>query len=95
MTFRFRHFYIPDRMAEGLKAYIEIGRPTGGFLRAVLTNDLAEACVRADDENLANIPAYIAYLWNEAPAVCWGSKEKVDAWLKKFQMEREALKEEA
>ena len=94
MSFQFRHFYIPDRMLPAIKAYVETGCPVGDFLHAVLTNDLADACGRADDENMANIPAYIAYLWNEVPSVCWGSKEKVDAWLKKFQMAREALKEE-
>lgn len=29
-----------DVLRESLRAYIEKGRPTGGFLRAVLANDL-------------------------------------------------------
>jgi len=79
--YRFREFYIPDRMMPGLRAYVDARVPTGDFLRACLENNLRNACGQADDENLANIPAYAAWLYNEAPGRCWGSKEKVDAWL--------------
>jgi len=78
--YHFRRFYIPERMMPGLKMWIEHGKSPGGFLRAVLENDLIEALRRADDENLANLPAFVAYLYNEAPALCWGSAEKVKAW---------------
>lgn len=65
-----------------LKRWIEFGRLPGHFLQAVLKNDLKEACMRADDENIANLPAYAAYLYVEAPAGCHGSPEQVKAWLK-------------
>ena len=80
MTYHFRQFHIPDRMMGGLQRWIELGVPPGNFLSAVLTNDLAKACGRADDENIENLPAYIVYLYNEAPSQCWGSVEKVQAW---------------
>ena len=79
--YKFRQFYIPERMMGGLLRYINNRIPPGDFLSAVLCNDLREACGMADDENLENIPAYIGYLYNEAPAPCWGSREKVQAWL--------------
>ena len=79
--YRFREFYIPARMMEGLKRYIENKVPPGDFLSAVICNDLKEAIGRADDENLRNLPAYVAYLYNEAPSSCWGSKKKMDKWL--------------
>ena len=80
--YQFRGFYIPAYMGEGLMRYIEHGIEPGSFLMAVLNNDLAEAIGRADERNMANLPAYVSYLWNEAPSTCWGSSEKVTAWIK-------------
>jgi hypothetical protein len=80
MSYTFRDFTIPDRMMGGIRRWIEHRVPPGDFLMAVLRNDLQEACGRADDENLRNIPAYVAYLYNEAPRECWGSPEKVAIW---------------
>ena len=81
MSYQFRQFSIPDRMMPHLLRYIERHEPVGDFLTAVLENNLREACARADDENQANLPAYLGYLHNEAPGKCWGSPEKVRAWL--------------
>ena len=72
---------IPDRMIGGLIRYINEGVVPGGFLLAVLDNDLREACGRADSENLSLLPAYVAFLYNEAPAGCSGSPGKVAAWV--------------
>jgi len=79
----FRGFHIPPHMMDSLKAYIEDRRPVGDFLTAVITNDLQGAIDRADDINLANLPAYVGYLYNEAPGGCWGSKESMEEWLRK------------
>lgn len=75
---------IPARMAPALDAWITRGELPGEFLQAVLRNDLREAVGRADEENLANLPAYIGYLYNESPGPCWGSPEKVAAWAARF-----------
>jgi hypothetical protein len=82
MSYTFRHWHIPDYMMDGIQLYLEHGIHPGHFLRAVITNDLAEACGRADDENIENLPAYVAYFWNEAPSACWGSVEKMKKWCK-------------
>lgn len=74
-------FYIPQRMFRGLRLYIEKRVPIGDFLRAVLSNDLTGAVLCADDVNIRNLPAYVYYLYNEAPAGCWGSVAKVEKWL--------------
>jgi hypothetical protein len=74
-------FYIPERMMGGLLRYINNGVPTGNFLYSVLCNDLQHAVGYADEENLRNLPAYVMYLYNEAPSTCWGSPEKVAAYL--------------
>lgn len=54
---------------------------TGGFLRAVLANDLFEAFGRADDNNIRDMHEIVRFVYNKLPSVCWGSYEKVDAWL--------------
>jgi len=89
MSYRFREFVIPDYMMEGLELYIEHGVVPGDFLTAVIKNDLAEAVGRADDHNMRNLPAYVGYLYNEAPATCWGSAEKMKVWVADFAKVRE------
>ena len=81
-TYKFRGFEIPEYMMGGIERYIEHGIEPGDFLTAVICNDLAEAVGRADDTNIRNIPAYLGYLYNEAPSPCWGSPAKFKAWMK-------------
>jgi hypothetical protein len=77
-------YHIPERMSFGIKRYIEHGELPGDFLVAVLENNLSEAFGRADQENYRNMAAYVSYFYNEAPSPCWGSKEKVAAWVEGF-----------
>ena len=82
---------IPDSTMDSLKRYIEDGVPTGDFLRAVLSNDLFEACGRADDFNAAALWHIVAWIYNEAPRQCHGSPEAVDSWLERKQAESSTL----
>lgn len=82
VAYRFQQFYIPERMMPGIRRYINEHIEPGRFLCMVICNNLKEACGQADDENLCNLPAYVGYFYNEAPALCWGSKKKMEAWLK-------------
>ena len=79
--YKFQEFYIPERMMVSIKRYIEDKCPPGGFLTAVIENNLSDAVGRADGENLRNLPAFVAYFYNKAPADCWGSPEKMNRWL--------------
>lgn len=72
---------IPERMLSAIHAYIDGGVIPGGFLRAVICNNMREACCLADEENLQNLPAYVKYFYNNAPGICWGSKERMRAWV--------------
>lgn len=76
-----RGFLIPFEMREALVAYVEERRPVGGFLTAVIENDLREAVGRADGFNLDQLPAFVNFFYNHAPSTCWGSRAKMDAWL--------------
>jgi len=80
-SYRFRDWYVPERMMSGLHRYLVHRIPPGDFLTAVIQNDFEEACGRADDENLANLPAYAAFFYNEAPIGSRGSKQIMVNWL--------------
>lgn len=72
---------LPEHLRGGMKRYIEQYCPTGGFLEAVLENNLVEAFGRADEVNRERMFDIVNFLYNEAPADCWGSPAKVEAWL--------------
>lgn len=80
--YRFRRWYIPGRMMPAIRSYVHDRIRPGRFLTAVTCNNLIDAVGMADDENMDNLPAYVSYFYNEAPAPCWGSKEKMEEWLK-------------
>lgn len=79
--YRFYGQAIPDYMYNGLVGYLVDHCPTGGFLAAVLSNDLKDACDRADDTNIHLLPVYMGFLHNYAPWGSYGSPEAVKAWL--------------
>lgn len=84
----FRGIALPEHLRESLDAYIETGRPTGGFLEACICNELTLAIARADDDSLQAIPAVIGYLYNHAPTGSWGNRECMKAWLEAKRTER-------
>ena len=71
-----------EYIKESLTRYVENKIPPGGFLCAVLENDLKEACARADDVNRYRLFEIVAYCYNHIPSACWGSREAVINWLK-------------
>lgn len=73
---------IEERFKKSIDLYVSDKVPTGGFLRAVLENDLAGSIGRADIEAMDNIRHIVCYCWNEIPSECWGNKTKVTNWLK-------------
>lgn len=70
-------------MQASLMAYRDERLKPGGFLTAILENDLQAACDKADRLNRHNIFELVWWAWNELPANCWGSRDKVRAWLGK------------
>jgi len=73
---------LPQDTKEAIDRYVDDKIPTGGFLYAVLTNNLFEAIDRADHINLPNLQDICSYIYNFTPTACWGSPEKVKEWLK-------------
>ena len=72
---------IPPDILEGLAQYVVDGRPTGDFLRAVLTNDFTGSACRADEASQEAFVDIAKFVIKEIPAACWGSAKKVDAWI--------------
>ena len=74
---------MPDYTKDRIDAYVSDGVPPGGFLQAVLANDLREAFGRADENNRGAMFDIVSYCWNKIPGECWGSPEKVKAWIER------------
>ena len=70
-----------QEIIESLERYVNDRCPTGSFLRAVLSNDLMDACARADMRNQRRLPEIASYIYNNLPMLCWGSLNKVESWL--------------
>lgn len=73
----------PLEVGAALIRYCEYGVETGGFLKALLSNDLSETFGRATPESAAAVPQLVAWVYNEAPGQCWGSPAKVAAWIER------------
>lgn len=79
---------IPERTKQTIDDYVEHGYNPGGFVSAVLENNLVDAVSRADRENLEHLSEICDYVYWKIPADCWGSTAKVKDWRKKKQMSR-------
>jgi len=67
---------------ESLDRYVTKGISPGGFLTAVLENDLMGAFARADDQNTLDMHEIVRYVYNEMPGACHGSDLTVEAWMR-------------
>lgn len=78
----YRKENVPELVKHSLDLYVNNRIPAGHFLTAVLENDLAGAFAYADRVNKYFMGDIVAYIYNELPIACWGSREKVANWLK-------------
>lgn len=69
---------VPAAVQVALQRYFERGLDPGGFVRAVLENDLVQAVLRHDGET--DLVELVRWLWQAAPSDAWGSPAQVDAW---------------
>lgn len=72
---------LPGHLQDGMRRYVEHGVPPGGFLTAVLENDLMEAFKRADSSSQRGMLNIILFMYNEMPMGIYGSPELVKAWV--------------
>lgn len=74
-------YNIPPLVKTAIDNYVENRWEPGSFTTAVLENNLKEAIGRADVHSMAALKDIVMYCYWEIPGQCWGSPEKVDAWL--------------
>ena len=73
---------IPEAVKSSIDRYIENGIMPGSFVAAVLSNDLMDTWFQADDDSRENLEAIIKYVACEVPSSAWGSREKVENWIR-------------
>jgi hypothetical protein len=73
----------PAEIRSSLAAYAEAGLMPGGFLQAVLANDLMDAVARADSFNIEMLPVIATYVREHMPPASWGSRAAVDEWVRR------------
>lgn len=83
------YYPIREDLIGALQRYLDHGIMPGGFMTACLENDLQDAFGRADHENIRNLHNIVGYLYNEFPSNAWGSREKVQKYLKSLLTEKE------
>lgn len=71
---------VPMHTRDSLERYIVNGITPGSFLTALLSNDLFDACARADNENQRAIFDIVKWLYNNAPSGCYGGSQQVREW---------------
>lgn len=78
----FAGYNVPEHTQGALRRYVEQGMYPGGFLEAVLTNNLMAAVARADSENQAALIGICMFVYNEVPSAAWGNVDKMHEWCK-------------
>ena len=84
------NYEVSDEILAALDRYVDAGIMPGDFLTAMLENDLKKTYQRVDGNNLKAIPEILSYIYNELPAACWGSPEKVTQWKQQLQIRKGA-----
>lgn len=74
-------FHIPEHCRDALRRFLLDHVPTGSFLQNLLSNNLSETYATADSVNFHVIGNYVKFLYNCAPAGCWGSPERYRDWI--------------
>lgn len=72
---------IPEHTLGALQHYLDNRYHPGGFLEAVLTNDLFGAFQRADTENRNALGAIVQHVYQNFPSSAYGDKERFWSWI--------------
>ena len=76
---------IPFHLLQGLRRWIDDGIEPGSFLQHVLRSDLQSALRYADPHSLRSLGYILAWLDENAPRECYGSKAAYEAWRRKHR----------
>ncbi len=73
---------IPEHMRGAVSRYVMHGLHPGGFLPAIICNDLQSAVARADSVNQSRIADYIRFFSSHVPRAAWGAESMMNKWMK-------------
>ncbi len=85
---------LPPKIRKSIENFVWYGIPPGGFVHAVLSNDLLDAVFRADANSSAAIGVICLYVHNAVPSVCHGSREAVAAHIERGHKVRDDKQKE-
>ena len=80
--------YVPEHTRESIKQWIEHGVDAGSFINALMANDLFLAISKADDRNKTSFTSIVSWIWNYAPAACYGSYDICQSWADNFNKKK-------
>lgn len=72
--------YVPEHTRETLRMYVEEGYDPGGFVTAVLCNDLMGAVSRADSTNIRYLRDIAMFVYNRVPSRAYGGPGLIEAY---------------
>ena len=78
-------YRVPYHTHDGIIRYVLFGISPGGFLTAVICNDLTESFGRADEENREALFDIVNWFYNCAPLSCWKSAANMNLWMESLQ----------
>lgn len=86
-SFNDNYCKVPQHLREAIYHYITEGRPVGGFLQAVISNNLIGATTRSHPDVKEHIGGIVLWFLSYAPTDSYGSQCAYDYWTnhKEFQ----------
>jgi len=83
----FEDYNIPQHTQGAITRYLEQGYMPGGFLTAVLGNDLVRAVGGADHMNQACLVDIVKWVYNNMPLAARGNESEMMHWCLKVRDE--------
>lgn len=76
-------YEVSEQIKQGLENYLFYGIEPGGFLTAVICNDLSNAVRRGDFHNRKDqsLHSLISFMDHKLPSGCWGSRQAYKEWM--------------
>lgn len=87
LAVKYTSWLLPENMRKQLVNYVMRGIPLGGFLKAVVCNDLNRSYSTADPENKKKLGEWSGFVFWDLPKECRGSKDIYDSWVIKGGLE--------
>jgi len=83
MTYLLDYHALPNiNLKVTLENYVVHGLAPGGFMTAVLTNDLYRTVNAADSNNKKIVPEIVNWIQINLPISCYGTQKNMKSWMK-------------